>query len=160
MRNRSEILWTGLAGLLAAVLVGTGEFLLHFDPEARYVGGFDFFKGVTEDRATIGHFLGVLGAPLYVVGAWHLKLMLQPANRLWATIAFFMMAYGLIVGAVWIGSRATAALIIRSTTMSTWPEPKSPPSPKSSCRKAKVTVMRHRCRLPAVLRSHRWRRRG
>jgi len=112
MTYRNEILWTGLAGLVAAVIVGTGEFLLHFDPEARYVGGFDFFKGVTDDRATVGHFLGVLGAPLYVAGAWHLKLMLQPANRLWATIVFFMMAYGCIVGAVWIGSRATAALIV------------------------------------------------
>lgn len=112
MTYRNEVLWTGLAGLLAAVIVGAGEFLLHFDPLARYAGGFDFFKGVTPDRATIGHFLGVLGAPLYVVGAWHLKLMLQPANRFWATITFFMMAYGCIVGAVWIGSRATAALIV------------------------------------------------
>ena len=112
MAFRNEILWTGLAGLFAALIVGAGEFLLHFDPLARYGSGFDFFKGVTPDRATIGHFLGVFGAPLYVVGAWHLKLMLQPASRLWATIAFFLMAYGCIVGAVWIGSRATAALIV------------------------------------------------
>ena len=33
----------GCIGLLAAVLVGTGEFLLHFDPMARYAGGYVFW---------------------------------------------------------------------------------------------------------------------
>ena len=113
--ERQQTVATGLVGLFAAVLVGTGEFLLHFDPLARYGQGFEFFKGVGEDQATLGHFIGVLGAPLYVIGAWHLYLMLRSANELWAKVLAFVMAYGCIVGAVWIGSRATAAFIVNTT---------------------------------------------
>lgn len=114
MTSDRILILTGFAGLAAAVIVGAGEFMLHFDALARYTGGFEFFKGVPSDRATLGHFVGVLGAPLYVAGAWHLKLMLQPASRRWSTIVFLLMAYGCIVGAVWIGSRATAAMIVNA----------------------------------------------
>ena len=57
---------TGQVGLAAAILVGIGEFLLHYDKLARYTDTFAFFEGVTRERATIGHFFGVFGAPLYV----------------------------------------------------------------------------------------------
>lgn len=114
MTDRRDLILSGLIGLLAATLVGVGEFMLHFDSLARYGQGFDFFKGVTESRATAGHFFGVLGVPLYVVGAWHIYLMMRPANRFWAKLAFFVMAYGCIVGGVWIGSRATAAFLVNA----------------------------------------------
>jgi hypothetical protein len=114
MNQRQELIATGCIGLLAAMLVGAGEFMLHFDDLARYAGGYEFFESVASDRATMGHFFGVLGAPLYVVGAWHLNLMLRPASRLWAYIAFLAMSYGCIVGAVWIGSRATAAFLVNT----------------------------------------------
>lgn len=114
MTTRTAVIWAGLSGLLAAVLVGTGEFFLHFDTEARYGSGFDFFKGVTEEHSTLGHFIGVLGAPLYVLGTWHLFKMLQPASERGARVAFLAMAYGFVVGSVWIGSRATAGYIVNS----------------------------------------------
>jgi len=103
---------TGWIGLLAAILVGIGEFLLHYDNLARYTDTFAFFGGVTRERATIGHFFGVLGAPLYVVGAYHIYLMLRPANETAARIGSLMMAYGCIVGAVWIGSRSAAVELV------------------------------------------------
>ena len=112
MTNRELLLRTGQAGLAAAILVGIGEFLLHYDAQARYTEGFTFFEGVTSRRATIGHFFGVLGAPFYVVGAYHIYLMLRPANEMAARIAGFIMAYGCVIGAVWIGSRATAVEIV------------------------------------------------
>ncbi len=112
--SKSAIVGAGLVGLLAATLVGIGEFLLHFDELARYGEGFEFFKGVPTEQATTGHFIGVLGAPLYVVGCWHLYHMLRPANRAAALIAFFAMAYGFMIGVVWIGSRATASLIVNT----------------------------------------------
>jgi len=114
LNKRTAVIWSGVAGIAAAVIVGAGEFLLHFDELARYGQGFEFFQGVDSERATRGHFLGVLGAPLYVLGAWHLFNMLRPANEFWARVGFLAMAYGCIVGAVWIGSRATAALIVNT----------------------------------------------
>jgi len=110
--GKTVVIVTGLVGLLAAVLVGTGEFLLHFDPLARYDGSYVFFEAVSENRATLGHFIGVLGSPLYLFGIWHVAKMLQPASKLWSSVAFFVMSYGFIVGAIWIGSRASAAALI------------------------------------------------
>lgn len=112
MTDKRILMLTGQVGLAAAVLVGIGEFLLHYDSLARYTSTFGFFEGVTRERATLGHFIGVFGAPLYVVGAYHIYLMLRPANEVAARVAGFVMAYGCIIGAVWIGSRASAVELV------------------------------------------------
>ncbi len=109
----------GVLGLLAAILVGSGEFLLHFDALGRFAegGAYEFMRGINAERTTIGHFLGVLSAPLYIIGFWHLMKMLEPANALASRVAFAIMSYGIIVGAVWIGSRAGISTIVNSTSM-------------------------------------------
>lgn len=103
-----------MTGLLAALLTGAGEFILHFDALARFGADNAFFLGISEQRTSIGHFLGVLGAPLYLVGAWHIHLMLKPANPRWSLVVFFTTAYGFAVGAVWIGSRASISALINT----------------------------------------------
>ena len=112
MTQKRLIMITGQIGLAAAILVGIGEFLLHYDSLARYTDTFAFFEGVTRERATIGHFFGVLGAPLYVIGAVHIYLMLRPANETAARVAGLVMAYACVIGAVWIGSRSTAVELV------------------------------------------------
>jgi hypothetical protein len=80
-KNRWLVL-TGMLGLLAAILVGTGEFLLHYDPLARFSeNGYEFMQAASNQRQTVGHFFGVFGAPLYLIGCWHIYLMLKPANQ-------------------------------------------------------------------------------
>jgi uncharacterized membrane protein len=104
---------TGVVGVMAAIVVGTGEFLLHFDPLARFsAGGYTFMLAASEERLTAGHFLGVLGAPLYVVGCWHIYLMLKPANQKLAFLAFLTGAYGFMIGADWISSRASIGALM------------------------------------------------
>ena len=117
MTHNRLIVLTGRVGLAAAVLVGIGEFLLHYDSQGRYTSTFAFFEGVTRERATIGHFFGVLGAPLYVVGVYHIYLMLRPANEMAARIGGLVMAYGFVVGAVWIGSRSTAGELVNTVAL-------------------------------------------
>lgn len=105
---------TGFIGLLASVLVGVGEYLLHYDPLARFSeGGFDFMQGVGEQRTTIGHFFGVFGATLYLIGCHHIYLMLRPASERLAQVTFCVSAFGFIVGAVWIGSRASISALMQ-----------------------------------------------
>ena len=112
MDEKRYILISGYLGLLAAVLVGVGEFLLHFDPQARFTGGsYDFMLAASDSRQTLGHFIGVLAAPLYAIGCWHIYLMLKPANRTLAFIAFLLGAYGFMIGADWISSRASIGAI-------------------------------------------------
>lgn len=44
---QSKHVMTALAGLLAATLVGIGEYLLHYDAPVRFTGGgYDFMKGI------------------------------------------------------------------------------------------------------------------
>jgi hypothetical protein len=83
--QRQTLVLTGVIGLLAAILVGIGEFLLHFDSLARFsADGYAFMLAASDERQTTGHFFGVLGAPLYVVGCWHIYRMLYPATQTWA----------------------------------------------------------------------------
>ena len=112
--TKSIVMTTGLVGLLGALLTGTGEFILHFDPLVRFATEYEFFTGISDRRSTLGHFIGVLGAPLYLIGCWHIQLMLRPANPRWSMIVFFIAAYGFVVGVVWIGSRASISALINT----------------------------------------------
>lgn len=111
--RQHTVLVTGVVGLAAAILVGTGEFLLHFDPEARFSEeNYNFMLAASDERQTLGHFFGVLGAPLYVVGCWHIYLMLKPAGRRLALAGFLISAYGFMIGADWISSRASIGALV------------------------------------------------
>ena len=112
--TKSIIILTGVTGLLGAILTGVGEFILHYDALARFGADFEYFTGISNLRTSLGHFVAVLGAPLYLVGCWHINLMLRPANERWANIAFFLAAYGFVVGIVWIGSRANISALINA----------------------------------------------
>jgi len=118
--NRKQLVISGVLGLIAAVLVGIGEFLLHFDALGRFGedGGYAFMQGIDAERTTIGHFVGILAAPLYIIGFWHVMKMLEPANRMAARIAFAIMSYGIIIGAVWIGSRSSVSGLINFSDVS------------------------------------------
>ena len=94
-------------------MTGAGEFILHFDAQARFADN-QFFVGISNERSSWGHFIGALGAPLYLLGCWHLRLMLKPANDRWSLIAFFVGAYGFALGAIWLGSRASLSALINS----------------------------------------------
>ena len=64
--DRLFLVVTGMIGLIAAILVGAGEFLLHFDPLARFSEtSYEFMLAASDERQTIGHFLGVRRIFLY-----------------------------------------------------------------------------------------------
>lgn len=102
---------TACLGLLAAILVGTGEFLLHYDPLARFGDGYAYMADISDARLTAGHFFAMIGIPLYFVGCWHIYQMLKPGGNTLAFVAFLIGSYGFMMGAVWMGSRASIASI-------------------------------------------------
>ena len=104
---------TGLLGLLAALTVGTGEFLLHFDSQARYSAGeYLFMADISDGRLNAGHCLAVFGIPLYFFGCWHIYLMLRPAGERIAFAIFLIASFGFFLGGVWISSRASIASLM------------------------------------------------
>ena len=109
---RATLLLSGLMGIVAAVLVGTGEFLLHFDRQNRYVDGPQYMANISLTRVSAGHFLSSLSVPLYIGGALHLFLMSQGTSLFWAAVMVAILIYTYIVAAIWIGSRATLHAIV------------------------------------------------
>ena len=109
---REILILTGLIGFVGAIFVGTGEFLLHFDRQNRYIDGPQYMANISQSRANAGHFFSSLSVPLYIGGALHLFLMVQGASLLWAAVMAAVLVYTYIVAAIWIGSRATLHAIV------------------------------------------------
>ena len=103
--SMSTLRTTGIIGLVGAIICGTGEFLLHFDPQARFTG-YDFMADISEGRLTTGHFFAVFGVSLYFVGVWHIAEMLRPAGERLSRVFFFIGSFGFLYGAMWMSSRA------------------------------------------------------
>ncbi len=104
----------GLLGLLASILVGLGEYLLHYSPAILESSqdDYEFLKFVSLDNLTTGHFLAVIGLPFYFAGYIHIYRMLKSGNE---TLARTVLAIGFVafaVGGIWIGSRASIGNIV------------------------------------------------
>ena len=102
---------TGIIGLVGAIITGTGEFLLHFDPLGRF-SGYDFMANISDARLTAGHFFAVVGMPLYFVGMWHIAQMLKPAGEKLSNILFLIGSFGFLFGAMWMSSRASIGSLV------------------------------------------------
>ena len=108
----SNLKITGIIGLIGAIICGTAEFLLHFDPQARFTGGYDFMADISDSRLTAGHFLAVFGGTLYFVGVWHIAEMLRPAGEKLSRALFIIGSFGFVYGGMWMSSRAMIGSIV------------------------------------------------
>ncbi len=113
--KKSQLIATGVLAAFGALVVGIGEFTFQFSPRGGYEDpGYLYFLDVSSDRLTFGHFLGVLCAPLYLVGYWHVSQMLRPAGRWLAAAVFGLGVYAFAIGNVWLGGRVNLALIVQA----------------------------------------------
>ncbi len=103
----------GYMGLVAALIVGLGEFLVHYNPQIiESSKAYSFFLGIPEGRIRLGHFMMILAIPLYAAGYHHLYRNLKPGNEK-LSIAFLMSGLtAFFTGAIWVGSRAILAKIV------------------------------------------------
>lgn len=96
----------GYLGLIGAILVGLGEFYLHYSTNVLNAKGeFNFFEFVPLENLKVGHFIAIIGIPFYFAGYLHIYQMLKNGSE---TLARTVLGLGFIafsVGAVWIGSR-------------------------------------------------------
>lgn len=106
-------LWlTGLIATLGAVVTGTGEWLMLYSPTMGYgaTAGHQNFLYPSPELLAIGFYLGILGAPLYVVGYWHIASMLKLQGAV-KTGFISVAVFGFMIGSVWLGTNAYLGLL-------------------------------------------------
>lgn len=115
--NKQEyniLLWTGVAGFFAALLVGIGEFTLQYSPLGGYEDeGYSYFANVSKSRLAAGHFFSTLAAPLYILGYWHLgQMFVRGGSKAYGWIITLLGGYAFVVGNAWLGGRIYLALTV------------------------------------------------
>ncbi|MEL0630472.1 DUF6796 family protein [Psychromonas aquatilis] len=111
-KTYNTLLLTGIAGFLAALFVGIGEFTLQFSQLGGYEAeGYGYFANVSKERLTIGHFFSTLAAPLYILGYWHLgQMFIKGGSKVHGWIITLLGGYAFMVGNAWLGGRIYLAL--------------------------------------------------
>lgn len=99
-------------GLIASVIVGIGEYLLHYLPTGPG-GEVSMLEDVPLARASIGHFFVVFGAPLYFAGYYGLMNFFKPTSPLLARLLFVGGTISFSIGGVWVSSRYFAAEVLQ-----------------------------------------------
>ncbi len=99
-------------GLLASVIVGIGEYLLHFLPGGPG-GEVSMLEDVPLARASKGHFLAVIGAPLYFAGYYGLKELFKKSSPILANLLFALGVLAFFIGGIWISSRYFGAEVLQ-----------------------------------------------
>lgn len=103
----------GFLGLIGSILVGLGEYFLHYSPDIfEHSKDYEFFRFVSLENLKTGHFLAVVGLPFYFAGYIHIYRMLKSGNELLAKIVLGLGFVAFGVGGIWIGSRSSIGNIV------------------------------------------------
>jgi len=101
-----------LTGIIGAIIVGIGEYMLHFIPGGPE-GEISMLFSVPLERAAIGHFIAVAGIPLYFIGYFGLMQFFSKTNE---SLSIALLAGGVIsftIGGIWVASRYFAAEVFQ-----------------------------------------------
>jgi len=101
-----------IAGIIASILVGVGEYWLHYLPSGPG-GEITMLEEVPLPRASKGHFLVVFFAPLYFAGYYGLKNIFQSASPLLSRLLLISGVLSFSIGGVWVSSRYFAAVVLQ-----------------------------------------------
>jgi hypothetical protein len=104
----------GILGLIGAIGVGLGEFLLHYSPNGIGYDGnnFEFFNQIPLDRLSLGHFIAISFTPFYIAGYYHLYLIFKEHNPNSAKAIFALGVIAFMIGGMWISSRAQLGYLV------------------------------------------------
>ncbi|MBI1228101.1 MAG: hypothetical protein GC192_22905 [Bacteroidetes bacterium] len=115
--KRTHLRLFGLLGLAATLLVGMGEFLMHFSAQGYGGEPFSYLAKVPDSRITWGHFLMVAGLPLYFAGYWFIYQTLGRSR--WALAVLVTAVVSFSTGGIWVTSRAMLVKIVQARATAT-----------------------------------------
>lgn len=105
---------TGIIGLIGAIMVGVGEFLLHYNSAGYKGDNYSFFITIANWRLITGHFLAVFFVPLYIAGYWHFYLAISGRSNQLALSVLIAGIFAFVIGGMWIASRAMLGFMAKS----------------------------------------------
>lgn len=115
MKNSTIKLLIAL-GILGSVIVGIGEYMLHFLPDGP-PGETSMLEYVPLRRASQGHFIAIFGVPLYFAGYYGLKEFFKRVSS--PTLAHVLYILGFLafsIGGIWISSRYFGAEVLQRSS--------------------------------------------
>ena len=99
-------------GVIASIIVGLGEYLLHFNPNGP-AGEIDMLLHIPLERAKMGHFFSLVGIPLYFAGYWGLLKLFRSSNEFFAKLLFIAGMFSFTIGGIWLSSRYYGAVVLQ-----------------------------------------------
>ena len=110
-KEKNSLVITGIAGLLGALGVGIGEWLMQFTQAGKIdETTYNYFLDVKVANLSFGHFLCVLTGPLYFLGYVHLGRAIDRSKGWLGKIMTGLGIYAFGVGIAWIGGRVYLGL--------------------------------------------------
>lgn len=102
----------GIVGILTAAVMIAADVLLLYAPEGGYeVNLYAALVDVPLPRMVLGHYLGVLAMPFYLIATWHLYEGLKPGGA-WVTVPVIGLSlYSLMMASLYHGSIGLPAAI-------------------------------------------------
>jgi len=113
------LFYTGLLGVLAALVTGIGEFFLLYAPELNHgaANGYANFLHPSEADLKRGYYLSVIGAPFYIIGYWHIVGMLKLHMTVLGWLIMALAVFGFMAGFAWLISYAYQGLLVQAIAM-------------------------------------------
>ena len=110
-QEKKTLILSGIAGLLGALGVGIGEWLMQFTQAGEIdETTYNYFLDVQQKKLSFGHFLCVLIGPLYFLGYVHLGKMIDRTQGWLGKLITGLGIYSFGVGIAWIGGRVYLGL--------------------------------------------------
>jgi len=101
-----------ISGIIGAIIVGIGEYLLHFIPEGPE-GEISMLYTVPLKRASLGHFIAISGVPLYFSGYFGLMKFFKKTNEKLSIALLISGVVSFTIGGIWVSSRYFAAEVFQ-----------------------------------------------
>ncbi len=103
---------TGIISIFVALLTTTADELLQYSPQG--YGSYAYVRDFALWRSLSGHVLGVVAIPLLAIGYWHVCHALKLSGVKHTSAFFWIMVYGLAIGAAAHGTFAGVVTLIQT----------------------------------------------
>lgn len=99
--DRTAIRLTGLVSIMAALMGSAGDLALQYTSNTEHLMSRRalYLLDVPPGRLLVGHYLGVVGILLEIVGFWAVYRAMKPAGERYALPFFLVSAFGAMLGA-------------------------------------------------------------